>query len=332
MDILDKLKRISPWHYIWISVIFSELITAVLSIVQGKLWWGGVSRETLIIGMVDALVVPLIVATIVIYFIKQATELQRINEQLQEANRKLQSMDKMKSDLVSVVSHELRTPLTTIKAFVELLLMKTSMPDQQKAKLLGTINIEANRLTRLIADLLDLARIEAGSMRWRTEPLHIEEIIRASLASIGPLFENSRIRLTKDIELPLPAFYGDADRLIQVVTNILTNAIKFSPAGGLVHITARHEPGPGGRIVVAISDTGSGIAPEDIDQIFEKFHRSGDQLTSSIDGTGLGLAISRQIVEYHGGRIWATSERGKGSVFTFTLPLAGKAGGPGPGR
>ena len=137
MNILDKLKRISPWHYIWISVIFSELITAVLSMVQGKLWWGGVSRETLVIGMVDALVVPLIVATIVIYFIKQTTELKRINEQLQEANRKLQSIDKMKSDLVSVVSHELRTPLTTIKAFVELLLMKTGMPRPAERKAPG---------------------------------------------------------------------------------------------------------------------------------------------------------------------------------------------------
>ena len=114
--------------------------------------------------------------------------------------------------------------------------------------------------------------------------------------------------------------------LIQVVTNILTNAIKFTPAGGSVTYHCAPGGGPEGRIVVAVSDTGSGIAPEDIEQIFEKFHRSGDQLTSSIDGTGLGLAISRQIVEYHGGRIWATSERGKGSVFTFTLPIGVREG------
>jgi signal transduction histidine kinase len=324
MNIIDKLKRISPWHYIWISVLFSELITATLSTIQGNLWWGGVSRETLVIGMIDALVVPLIVATVVIYFIKQTTELKRINEQLQEANRKLQMMDKMKSDLVSVVSHELRTPLTTIKAFVELLLMKTGMPDRRKAKLLGTINIEADRLTRLISDLLDLARIEAGTLRWRSEPLFIEEVIQASIESIGPLFENSGIRLTKEISLPLPAFSGDRDRLVQVVTNILSNAVKFTPSGGAVHIVARHDPGPKARIVVDISDTGSGIAAEDIELIFEKFHRSGDQLTSATEGTGLGLAIARQIVEHYGGRIWATSERGKGSVFTFTLPLNGK--------
>jgi signal transduction histidine kinase len=326
MNIIDKLKRISPWHYILIAVIFSELITAALSTIQGNLWWGGVSRETLIIGMVDALVVPLIVATVVIYFIKQTTELKRINDQLQQANLKLQHMDKVKSDLVSVVSHELRTPLTTIKAFVELLLFKSGMPYQRKTKLLNTINIEADRLTRLIADQLDLARIEGGSMKWRSEPLNIEDIIQASIASIGPLFENSGIHLTMDISASLPAISGDPDRLVQVVTNILSNAAKFTPAGGSVRITARQETGPEARIVVDISDTGAGIAPEDVELIFEKFHRAGDHLTSTTDGTGLGLAISRQIVEYHGGRIWATSERGKGSVFTFTLPYAGSEG------
>jgi signal transduction histidine kinase len=327
MDIIDKLKRISPWHYIWIAVIFSELITAALSTIQGNLWWGGVSRETLIIGMVDALVVPLIVATVVIYFSKQTTELKRINEQLQEANRKLRDMDKVKSDLVSVVSHELRTPLTTIKAFIELLLLKSGMSHQRKTKLLNTINLEADRLTRLIADLLDLARIEGGAMKWRSEQLNIEDIVQASIASIGPLFESNGIHLTIDIGASLPAISGDPDRLVQVVTNILSNAAKFTPAGGAVHITARREPGPDGRIVVDISDTGAGIPAEDIELIFEKFHRSGDHLTSTTDGTGLGLAISRQIVEYHGGRIWATSERGRGSVFTFTLPFAGRGQG-----
>jgi signal transduction histidine kinase len=323
MNVVDKLKRISPWHYIWISVVFSELFTAILSTIQGNLWWGGVSRETLIIGAIDALVVPLIVATVVIYFIKQTTELKRINDQLQEANRKLQSIDKVKSDLVSVVSHELRQPLTTIKAFVELLLIKSGMPEQRKMRLLGIISIEADRLARLITDLLDLARIEGGAMKWRTERLSIGDIVQASLASLGPLFENSGIQLSREISASLPFFFGDRDRLVQVVTNILSNAAKFTPPGGAVHIAARQTTTPQAQLIVDISDTGTGIPPEDIELIFEKFHRSGDHLTSTTDGTGLGLAIARQIVEHYGGRIWATSERGKGSVFTFTLPLTG---------
>jgi signal transduction histidine kinase len=175
---IDILKRLNPWHFVWISIVSSELITLVLSVVQGRVWWGGVSRETLIIGAVDAMVVPLIVASLVVYFVKHITELRKLNEQLQEANLKLQAIDKMKTDFVSVVSHELRTPLTTIKAFAELYLMKPEMPEERKEKLMGTIKVESDRLTRLINDLLDLARIEAGAMKWREEEVSIEDCLR----------------------------------------------------------------------------------------------------------------------------------------------------------
>jgi len=321
---IDKLKRVSPWHFVWISIVASELITAVLSTVQGYLYWGKVPTETLIIGAVDALVVPLIVATIVVYFVKHTTELHQANEQLQEANRKLQAIDKMKTDFVSVVSHELRTPLTTIKAFVELIMMKPRMPAQRKDKLLKTINNETDRLTRLITDLLDLAKIEDASLQWRFEEVSIKDVIVDSIGSMGPLFESKGCRLTTEFTVPLPNLFGDRDRIVQVVTNILSNAVKFTLPGGSIHIAVREELLPEAQIIVEISDTGMGISAEDIELIFEKFHRSGDQLTATIEGTGLGLAIARQIVEYHGGRIWATSELGKGSTFCFTLPLAGR--------
>jgi signal transduction histidine kinase len=165
--ILDKMKSISPWHFVWISIVFSELITLCLSLVQGYLWWGGVTREMLVIGAVDAMVVPLIVASVVIYFIKHTAELIKINERLEEANRKLHELDRMKTDFISVVSHELRTPLTTIKAFAELIIMKPAMPQQRKANLLSSINNETDRLCRLISDLLDLTRIEEGAVKWR---------------------------------------------------------------------------------------------------------------------------------------------------------------------
>jgi PAS domain S-box-containing protein len=253
-------------------------------------------------------------------------EREQLISQLQEANEKLQSIDKMKTNFISMVSHELRTPLTTIKAFVELLLMKQGMPDEQKVKLMSTINIETDRLARLITDLLDLSRIEAGSMKWQVDEVSIEELIQSVIARMCVLFENKGLRVTTAFSQPFSRLSVDRDRLVQVVTNILSNAVKFTSAGGAVHVAVRREATPVAQIVVEISDTGIGIPAEHIDLIFEKFHRSDDKLTSAIEGTGLGLAITRQIVEHHGGRIWATSTHGKGSKFTFTLPLSGDHG------
>ncbi len=248
-------------------------------------------------------------------------ERDRLIAQLQVANEKLQALDKMKSDFISVVSHELRTPLTTIKAFVELIVMKPDMPEQQKAKIMNTVNVETDRLSLLISDLLDLSRIESGSMVFRFTSVSLEDIIRKAIANMGPLFEEKELHLTTAFNSPLTPFSGDHDRLLQVVTNIFSNAVKFTPRGGAIAVVVRQETAPRAQIIVEISDTGMGIPPEDLDLIFEKFHRSGDQLTDITEGTGLGLAIARQIVEFHGGRIWAESTLGRGSVFTIALPL-----------
>ena len=241
--------------------------------------------------------------------------------QLQVANEKLQALDRMKSDFISVVSHELRTPLTTIKAFVELIVMKPGMHENQKAKIMHTVNVEVDRLSLLISDLLDLSRIESGSMMWRITSVSIEDIIRKAVTNMGPLFEEKGLGLTTVLKTPIAHPDGDHDRLLQVVTNLLSNAVKFTPRGGAIEIAVRQETTPRAQIVVAVSDTGAGIPEGDLELIFKKFHRSGDQLTDITEGTGLGLAIALQIVEYHGGRIWAESTPGKGSVFTFTLPL-----------
>jgi two-component system sensor histidine kinase VicK len=229
-------------------------------------------------------------------------------------------LDKMKTNFISTVSHELRTPLTTIKAFVELLLLKQGMPDERKVKLMNTVNVETDRLARLISDLLDLSRIEAGSMKWQFSLVSMEEIIQSVIESMGVLFENKGLRVAVELTPHLPPVLGDRDRLVQVVTNILSNAVKFTPRGGSIRVALRQETA---QLVVEISDCGIGIPAEHIDLIFEKFHRSDDMLTAATEGTGLGLAITRQIVEYHGGSIKAASTRGKGSTFTVTLPLAG---------
>ncbi|HUJ16512.1 MAG TPA: ATP-binding protein, partial [Nitrospirota bacterium] len=249
---------------------------------------------------------------------------EKLIAQLQEANRKLQVLDRMKSDFISVVSHDLRTPLTTIKAFAELIMMRPDMSLEQRSKFVNTINLECDRLKRLITDLLDLARIESGSMSWRVEQVCLKAAVLESITSMGLLFENKGINLTTEFPPSLPAVAADRDRIVQVVTNLLTNAAKFTPPGGVIHVSVSSESAHAEQVAVRISDTGVGIPAEDLELIFEKFRRSGGELTDATSGAGLGLAIARQIIENHGGRIWAESEQGKGSTFTFTLPLTRK--------
>lgn len=243
------------------------------------------------------------------------------NRELELANKKLKELDQLKSDFISVVSHELRTPLTSIKAFTELIIMKPRMTGEKRNRLLSIINNETDRLARLINDILDLTKIEAGKLSWHVTRVSLSEIIRNSVNSMRSLADNKSLSLIMNVPASLPTLYGDRDRLIQVITNILSNAVKFTPDGGTISINAFTENDPRYQIMVKISDTGVGIPSRDFDVIFEKFRRSGDVLTTHAEGTGLGLAITKQIVEYHGGRIWAESTPGKGSSFSFILPL-----------
>ncbi|OGW40475.1 MAG: hypothetical protein A2010_05915 [Nitrospirae bacterium GWD2_57_9] len=245
------------------------------------------------------------------------------NREFEEVNRKLKEIDKMKSDFISIVSHELRTPLTSIKAFAELILMRPKMTAEKREKLLTIINSETDRLARLITDVLDLTKIEAGKLSWHITKVSLTEVIQTSVAGIQSLADNKSLPIKLEIPESLPLFFGDRDRLIQVITNILSNSIKFTPQHGRIRINVRHDVSPRPQIAVAISDTGIGIPANDLELVFEKFRRSsGDVLTDNIQGTGLGLAITRQIVEYHGGTIWAESTLGHGSTFIFTLPLS----------
>ena len=243
------------------------------------------------------------------------------NRELELANKKLKELDQLKSDFISVVSHELRTPLTSIKAFTELIIIKPRMTGEKRTRLLSIINSETDRLARLINDILDLTKIEAGKLSWHVTRVSLKEIIQNSVTNMQSLAENKSLSVNMNLPPSLPVLYGDRDRLIQVITNILSNAVKFTHDGGTISIDAFAEDVPRHQIVVKISDTGVGIPSRDFDIIFEKFRRSGDVLTTHAEGTGLGLAITKQIVEYHGGRIWAESTPGKGSSFSFTLPL-----------
>lgn len=244
---------------------------------------------------------------------------QRTTE-LEEANRRLQEMDRLKSDFVSTVSHELRTPLTSIRSLSESLLAARDMSRDRQEQLLAIITQESQRLSRMINQLLDLSRIEAGEMEWRLENLELADVVAHAVQANRSLFDEKGIALVVATADGRPQVLADRDKIIQVLTNLLSNAAKFTPAGGRVEVRAFREDA---RAVVEVEDTGVGIPLDQIDTIFEKFRQVGDTLTAKPEGAGLGLPISREIVLAHGGSLIARSAPTAGSCFRMTLPLAG---------
>ena len=242
-------------------------------------------------------------------------------------------VDRMKTDFISTVSHELRTPLTSVLGFAKLIqkkldesifpLIQTDDKKVNRTVRQVTENIEiivseGSRLTKLINEVLDIAKIEAGQMQWNMDNLAITEVIDRAFAATSALFEQKGLLLVQEIASDMPNVYGDRDRLIQVVINLISNAVKFTERGS---ITCRVKQ-DNQSIMVSVIDQGVGISESDQPKVFEKFKQVGDTLTDKPQGTGLGLPISREIVEHHGGRIWVDSELGKGSTFSFMLPIA----------
>jgi signal transduction histidine kinase len=173
-------------------------------------------------------------------------------------------------------------------------------------------------LTALVNDVLDLEKIEAGRMEFRHERVDVGDVVERATAATAALFETTGLELRREVAPGLPIVDGDPHLLVQVVINLLSNAVKFTPSGS---VTVRaFAADDGAAVVVSVADTGTGIAAEDRDRVFEQFTQAGDTLSEAPRGTGLGLAICRQIVEHHGGRIWLESELGAGSTFSFSLP------------
>ncbi|SDO51494.1 ATP-binding protein [Alkalicoccus daliensis] len=222
-------------------------------------------------------------------------------------------LDQMKSELVSTVSHELRTPLSSVLGFTELLLTKELKPERQK-RYLSTIHKEAKRLTNLINDFLDLQRMEAGSQPYHMENTSLDELAMEIIYQ----FKNEKHEFSFIDETSSALVKADRERLQQVLTNLVSNAVKFSPEGGEITLHLRNE---GEDIVVAIEDEGLGIPEASISTLFNKFQRIDQGDRKNIGGTGLGLAICREIIERHGGRIWVESVEEKGSTFSFRLPM-----------
>jgi PAS domain S-box-containing protein len=237
-------------------------------------------------------------------------------EAQQEANANLAKLDQTKSEFLSIVSHEFRTALTGIQGFSELIRDGGLEPDEVRAYG-GYIFNDADRVNRLIGDMLDLDRMESGRMTMRAGDVDINDIIMEAISRAAP--SAVTVEFKSDLDPRLPIVAGDRDRLIQVLSNLVNNAVKYSPEGGTVTLATRVD---GRFALISVTDTGIGIPQEEIGHVFERFRRVRSGAAQSIPGTGLGLTIVKQIVEMHGGKIWVESAVGHGSSFHFTIPLA----------
>ncbi len=241
-------------------------------------------------------------------------------------------VDNLKTDFISTVSHELRTPMTSILGFAKIIkkkLEKSVFPvceaqDKKTTKAItqvqdniGIIVSEGQRLTELINDVLDIAKMESGKIDWKRVPIDITEVIETSIHTTTPLWKPNNLKMIVEVDDSMPTMYGDRDRVMQVLVNLISNAVKFTDSGSITCTARSHDD----EIMVSVSDTGSGISPEDQKKIFERFKQAGDTLTGKPKGTGLGLPICKQIVDHHNGRIWVDSKLGEGSSFHFTLAL-----------
>jgi two-component system phosphate regulon sensor histidine kinase PhoR len=234
---------------------------------------------------------------------------------------KQKELDRMKQAFVASVSHELRTPLVAIEKSISLILTKTTGPlsaDQQQ--FLGIADRNLKRLTRLINDLLDMSKLEAGRMQLKVQEGHLEKVILESIDPLSTWANTPGVTIKSEIQSDMPPITFDPDRIIQVLTNLIGNAIKFTPQGGTITVSAGVNAASGDA-QVSVEDSGIGIPPESISKVFDKFYQVGERTPSDIGGTGLGLSIAKEIVALHGGKIWTESEHGMGAKFTFALPM-----------
>lgn len=238
----------------------------------------------------------------------------------------LRHLETIRKDFVANVSHELRTPLTSIKGYVEALLDGAKDDPVMLSNFLDIILKQSDRLNRIIADLLELSRIESGLVLSREEPIDLRMVLDRAVSTIKPLAAKKDHRLVVHLEEPLPSLVGDEDRLGQIMTNLLDNAVKYTPPAGTITVTAkrttrlRPDGPPEEAIEISVADTGIGIPPEDRPRIFERFYRVDKARSRELGGTGLGLAIVKHLVEGHGGEVWVEANKPKGSRFIVRLP------------
>ncbi len=249
---------------------------------------------------------------------------------LENYAEELKAKDAIIDNVLSTVAHEIRTPLTSILSFADIL---TKFPDESsetRQEFCSIIKKESERLTRLVNNMLDLSKIKAGKADWEFRKIHIGKTIRQAIDTMGPMAKEKGIELRCTVEEGLPTLLADEDRIQQVLQNLISNAIKFTPKEGRICFNTRRIEGrrtgePKHVIHLSVSDSGIGIRPEELDSIFDRFRQCGLDTRQEAGGSGLGLAICKEIVASHRGNIWAESTYGKGTTIHITLP-AWKAG------
>ena len=264
-------------------------------------------------------------ATAVIEYSRQLEQksaaLEAASAELRAANLRLRELDRLKDEFLTTVTHELRTPLTSIRSFSEILHDNADLSAGDRRAFLGIVIAESERLTRLINQVLDLAKIEAGRFDWQIAPTDLREVVTGAIAATSGIFAERRVVLDAMLDERVPPVPADRDQLMQVAINLLSNAVKFSPPeGGRVQVALR---GEGAGIRLTVQDNGPGIAAEHLPLLFEKFRQFADPRSGKPQGTGLGLAICRRIVAHLGGSIVAASPPGEGARFEVFLPYAG---------
>lgn len=280
-------------------------------------------------GASDYLMKPLNLEEMIVRLRKVLQERQRFMRlrdfaaHLERTNQELKRIDEMKSEFVSIASHELRTPLATIKNAVQLILRgKTGEINETQSNFLSIAEKNIIRLTNILNNLLDLSRIESGKIGMNFEEMDLKGPIDFTVSSLKPQADGKSIRLQTEIPKELPPVYGDREKIERILMNLIGNALKFTPEGGDVAVSAKLADGSTSRVAISIRDSGIGIPADQLGKIFEKFCQVDGLLHRSPSGTGLGLAITKGLVEALQGKIWVESELGKGSTFTFILPVS----------
>jgi signal transduction histidine kinase/HAMP domain-containing protein len=233
----------------------------------------------------------------------------------------LYEVDRLKSEFVSIVSHELRTPLTSIKGALQLLLSEVTLPDPDHRTLMDVALSNTDRLIRIINDILDISKIEAGKLVLNLKPCAVDDLVRHSMQSVATIARGASVTLDPEVPAGLPNVLADADRSVQAIVNLLSNALKYAPAGS--NVTFRVQEQADRRISFAVTDRGRGIPADQLGSLFQKFQQLDGSDSRKVRGTGLGLAITKALVEAQGGTVSVQSEVNKGSTFAITLPMVG---------
>ncbi|HEX9742918.1 MAG TPA: ATP-binding protein [Nitrospiraceae bacterium] len=254
-----------------------------------------------------------------------ASTLNQMADQMDRDITALRRLEQVRKDFVANVSHELRTPLTSIKGYVEALLDGAKDNPEETTRFLQIILNQSDRLNLILEDLLQLSQIESGLVRFKRDPVHLGALVERTLPLLRQLADKKRQTLTIALPSDLPPVTGDEDRLVQVLTNLVDNAIKYTPEGGAIHVAGQQSGDPA-QVELSVADTGIGIPDADRPRVFERFYRVDKARSRELGGTGLGLSIVKHIVEGHGGRIWVEGNRPSGSRFIVRLPTAQSTG------